>query len=123
DAGLHLLHRLAARERAEAVDVGLAVHEVPELLGAATRHRVLDRERAAQAHDVGGTVAALDALPARIGRPFLFEGGNLLFAAELFGEVLRHGHSGSWLKDWRVAVGVTVRRHLTLMSYRRHILF
>ena len=34
-AGLDLLHGLAAGQRAEAVDVGLVVHQVPQLLGAA----------------------------------------------------------------------------------------
>ena len=119
DAGLDLLHGLAAGERAEAVDVGLAVHEVPQLFGAAAGQRVLDRERAAQPHHVGGAVAALDAFPARVGGPVFFEGGNLLFAAELFCDVLGHGHSGGWLRDGRCGHGLTVRQASALMSYRR----
>jgi hypothetical protein len=93
DPGLDLLHRLAAGERSQAVDVGFVVHQVPQLLGAAARNRVLDREGAAQAHHVGGAVAALDALPSRVGCPLLFEGGDLLFAAQLFCDGLRHVHS------------------------------
>ena len=56
DAGLDLLHRLAARQRAEAVDVRLGVDELPELLGAEARERVLDLHAAAQADDVFGRV-------------------------------------------------------------------
>ena len=47
------------------------------------RERVLDLQRAAQPHDVGGAVAALDALPARVLGPVLFECGDLLFAGQL----------------------------------------
>jgi hypothetical protein len=39
--------------------------------------------RTAQAHHVGGGVAALDALPAGVLGPVLFEGGGLLFAGQL----------------------------------------
>ena len=52
-AGLDLLHRLVAGERAERVDERLGVDEVPELFGAAPRERVLDADRAGQTHDVG----------------------------------------------------------------------
>ena len=65
EAGLHLLHRLVAGHRAERIDERLLVDELPELLGAAARERVLDVDRAAQADDVLRRVAALDALPAR----------------------------------------------------------
>jgi len=82
-AGLDLLHRLVARERAERVDEGLGVDEVPQLLGAAARERVLDRQRAAQLDDLGRAVAALDALPAGVLGPVLFELGDLLFAGEV----------------------------------------
>ena len=123
DAGLDLLHGLAAGQRAEAVDVGLVVDQVPQLLGAAAGQRVLDRERAAQAHDVGGAVAALDALPAGIGGPVFFEGGDLLFAAQLFGDGLGHGHSEGLIEKCGAVCGrgLTVRQAQTLMSYRRHI--
>ena len=72
-AGLHLLHRLVAGHRAQRVDERLVVHQLPQLLGAAARERVLDVDRAAQAHDVFRRVAALDALPAGIFRPVLLE--------------------------------------------------
>jgi len=72
-AGLDLLHRLVAGERAQRADEGLVVHELPQLLGAAPRERVLDVQRTAQAHDVLRRVAAPDALPARILRPVLLE--------------------------------------------------
>ena len=73
EAGLHLLHRLVAGQRAERVDERLVVDELPQLLRAAARERVLDVDRAAQAHDVLRRVAALDAFPARILRPVLLE--------------------------------------------------
>ena len=72
DAGFHLLHRLAAGECAEAVDVSLGVDQVPQLLGTAASQCVFDRHRAAQTHDIGSAVAALDALPARVSRPVFF---------------------------------------------------
>jgi hypothetical protein len=82
-AGLDLLHGLVAGQRAEAVDEGLGVDQVPQLLGAALGQRVLDGQAAAQAHHVGGGVAALDAFPAGVLGPVLFEGGDLLLAGEV----------------------------------------
>ncbi|MDT4857743.1 hypothetical protein FQZ97_921770 [compost metagenome] len=123
-AGLGLLHRLAGGDRAEGVHVallGTAVDLGPELFSAALGQRVLDGERTAQANHVGCAVAALHALPARIGGPVLFEGGNLLFAAQLFVQGLGHGHSVRLIEGWRCGRGVTVIRLRTLMSYRRHI--
>ena len=73
EARLHLLQRLVAGHRAQRVDERLVVHQLPQLLGAAARERVLDVDRAAQAHDVLRRVAALDALPARVLRPVLLE--------------------------------------------------
>ena len=64
-AGLHLLHGLVARQRAERGDVRQLVHERPEALGSAPRERVLDRERPAQPEDVLRRVVATDPLPAR----------------------------------------------------------
>ncbi len=82
-AGLDLLHRLVAGQRAERVDERLGVHQRPQLLGAALGQRVLDGQRAAQAHHVGGAVAAGDAFPARVLGPVLLEGGGLLFTGRL----------------------------------------
>ena len=90
-AGFDLLHGLAAGERAQTVDIRLRVQQIPELLGAATRQRVLNPERTAQAHHIGRAVAPLDALPAGIGGPVFFQCGNLLFATQLFGHCLGHG--------------------------------
>jgi hypothetical protein len=73
EARLHLLQRLVAGHRAQRVDERFRVHELPELFGAAARERVLDVDRAAQAHDVLRRVAALDALPPGIFRPLLLE--------------------------------------------------
>ncbi len=72
-AGLHLLQRLVAGHRAERVHERLVVHQLPQLLRAAARERVLDVNRSAQAHDVLRRVAALDALPAGVFRPVLLE--------------------------------------------------
>ena len=62
--GADLLHRLVAGERAERVDVGLGVEQLPEAPRAERRERVLDLERAAQALDVGLGVGADDAVEA-----------------------------------------------------------
>jgi hypothetical protein len=76
---LDLLHRLATGQRAEAVDEGLVVDQIPQLLGAAACQRVFDRERAAQAIYICSGVAALDALPAGILIPILLNLGDFLF--------------------------------------------
>ena len=73
ESGLHLLQRLVARQRTQRGDERLVLHQLPELLGAAPRERVLDVDRAAQADDVLGGVTALDALPAGILGPVLLE--------------------------------------------------
>jgi hypothetical protein len=57
------------RERAERIHERPLVAQLPQLLGAALRERVLDRHAAAQAHDVVGAVAALQAPPARVFLP------------------------------------------------------
>ncbi len=75
DAGLDLLHRLARGERAEAVDVRLGGHQLPQLLGAEARERVVDLHVAAQPDDVLGLVGPLDALPARVVVPVLAQCG------------------------------------------------
>ena len=63
-AGLHLLHRLVARQRTESIDVVLAVHQVPEPLRAEPGQRVLDLYGPPQLGDVLRAVRALDAFPA-----------------------------------------------------------
>ena len=68
EAGADLLHGLVAGAGAERGDVRAVVQEVPELLGADARERVLDPDGAAQALDVLRSVGPLDALPAlRVG--------------------------------------------------------
>src|SRR6185503_4518441 len=66
NAGLDLLHRLVAGERAERIHERPLVHEAPELLGAAAGEGVLDLHAAAQPVDVFGGVAATHALPAGV---------------------------------------------------------
>ena len=84
EAGLDLLHRLIAGQRAERVDERLLVDRFPQLLRATSRERVLDGHGTAQAHDVVRRIAALDSLPARIGFPLLLELLGLLLTS-------RHG--------------------------------
>ena len=84
EAGLDLLHRLVAGQRAERVDERLLLQIAPQLLRAQPRERVLDVHRAAQAHDVLGVIGPFHALPARIRLPFF---------AELLGRKMRHGGS------------------------------
>ncbi len=94
DACLDLLHRLAAGQGAQTVDVRRVVDQVPQLLGATVGQGVLDLEGAAQTDHVSGGVAALDALPAWVFSPVFFEGGDLLFASA-------HVYSSRvWIFDW-----------------------
>ncbi len=82
-AGLDLLHRLVAGQRAERVDERLGVDQRPELFGTALGDGVFDRERTTQPNHIGGAVAALHAFPARVARPVLLQGGDLLFTGQL----------------------------------------
>src|SRR4029079_1423453 len=79
-AGLHLLHRLVAGERAQGIDERLFVAELPELFRAEFRERGLDPDAAAQFYDIGGLVAALDALPAGVLGPVFLQLRDLLFS-------------------------------------------
>jgi hypothetical protein len=81
-AGFYLLHGLVTRQSTQRVDVGLLVHELPQLLRAEPRQRILDVNRAAQAYHVFRLVRALHALPAGIGLPVF---------AQLLGSGSRHG--------------------------------
>src|SRR5260370_245364 len=73
EARAHQLHGLVAGDGSERMDVVLGVDQVPELLGAEERQRVVQTDRAAQAHDVGAAVRALDAFPTRARAPVLLE--------------------------------------------------
>jgi hypothetical protein len=76
--GLHHLHGLQARLRAEGGDVVLVLQQLPEALGAEAREGVLDAHRSAEANDLVGAVGALDALPARVEAPLLGQSPGLL---------------------------------------------
>ena len=65
ESRLHGLHGLVARHAAKAADHRFLVQQLPEFFRTQARERVLDVHRAAQSHDVGGRVGALDAAPAR----------------------------------------------------------
>ena len=94
EAGLHLLQRLVSGQRAQRVDERLVVDELPQLLRAAARERVLDMDRAAQPHDVFRGVAALDAFPAGIFRPVLLEPCRFEIVVHLLLPSVRRGQSG-----------------------------
>ena len=83
EAGLDLLHGLAAGHGAEGVDVVFLVHQLPQALGAERGERVLDLDGAAEVDDVGGGVVAADAFPARVGGPLLVEVGGVGLAGIL----------------------------------------
>ena len=72
-AGLYLLHRLVAGDRAEGADVRLFLHVLPQLLGPDLGQRVLDLHAAAQAEHVFRRVGPLDPFPARIVSPVLHQ--------------------------------------------------
>jgi hypothetical protein len=81
-AGLDLLHRLVAGQRAERVDEVFLVQRFPQPLGAAPGQGVLDPHRAAQAYHVLGAVIALDTRPAGVVPPVqadLFGGRQVVF--------------------------------------------
>ncbi len=56
------LHRLVAGDGAERMDIGHGLELRPQTVGAHLRQRVGDLHRAAQAHDLGGAIRALDAV-------------------------------------------------------------
>ncbi len=64
EAGANHLHRLVAGDRAERMDMIVALHQLPQAIGAAAGEAVLDRDRAAQPLDVGDAVRPGDALEA-----------------------------------------------------------
>lgn len=95
DAGLDLLHSLAAGQGAHAVDeiflraegrLGTLGNQIPELLGAHFCKGVLRLNRATQADDVSSGVSASHAFPAWVFSPVFFEGCNLLFACQCHGD-------------------------------------
>ena len=90
DARFDLLHGLSTGQCAQAIHIGLGVHQAPEFFCTAARQGVLNRERTTQTHHIGSAVTALDPLPAGIGGPVFFQCGDLLFAAQLFGQGLGH---------------------------------
>ncbi len=69
EAGLHHLHGLAARERAERADEPVAVEQLPQALGAEARERVLDVDGAAQPLHVFLRVGPRDAVDPPVHRP------------------------------------------------------
>lgn len=70
-AGSHLLHGLVAGEGAESCDPApvLAVHQVPETLGASPRERLLLDDAPPERDDVLGGEVAGDPAPAGLGLP------------------------------------------------------
>ena len=70
---LDLLHSLVARQCAQGVDEGFVVDQVPQLFGTTLGQRVFNLQRTTQAHDIFSGVTALDALPTRVGIPFLLQ--------------------------------------------------
>ncbi len=79
-AGLDLLHGLVASQGAQGVDERHVVHLLPKTIRTATGQRMLNHHRTAQAHHFLCAITALDALPARVLRPVLFQRCHLLFA-------------------------------------------
>ncbi|SKY92020.1 Uncharacterised protein [Mycobacteroides abscessus subsp. abscessus] len=77
EARAHLLHGLVTGQRAERVDVVVAVDAFPQDLGATTSEGVLLDDGALELGNLLGSVFARDALPPRVGVPVLldFRGG------------------------------------------------
>src|SRR5204862_6210112 len=72
--------RLVAGERAERIHEGPLAAELPELLRAKPRERVLDLHATAQPDYVFGAIAALDVFPARARCPLLLQRLNFFFS-------------------------------------------
>ncbi|MNZ79711.1 hypothetical protein D3C78_983220 [compost metagenome] len=84
-ARLGLLHRLAAGQGAEAVDVtllGAAVDQLPQLVGAALGQGVCRLQAATQVHHVFGAVAAFDPFPAGVFCPVFLDSLDLLLTGQ-----------------------------------------
>ena len=77
-AGLHHLHGLQARLRAEGGDVVLVLQELPQALGAEPREVCSTRTEPRRRDDLVGAVRALDALPARVEAPLVGQSPGLL---------------------------------------------
>jgi hypothetical protein len=92
----HHLHRLVPGERAERVEVGLRVQQLPQPARAAVGQRVLDAHGAAQALDVLRRVGARDARPAP-GRHVLQQVGR----RRVLLEAGRHGLHASRARSGR----------------------
>ena len=85
DAGLGLLHRLAAGQGAEAVYIaflGAAVDQLPQFVGAALGQSVCRLQAATQVHHVLGAVAALDPFPAGVFCPVFLDSLDLLLTGQ-----------------------------------------
>ena len=95
ETSLDLLHRLIAGQRTQGVDKGLLVDEFPELFGAPSRQRVLDVNRAAEAHDVFRRVVARDPFPPRVLRPILLQPCRFEIVIHDCSHHLRCGQSGN----------------------------
>jgi hypothetical protein len=111
------------------------VKQVPEFFCTATRQGVLNRERAAQTHDICCGVAALDALPTGVGGPIfsnaaiccsrlscstIFCGMTISLevvdveAKDHFKNLLHRGNSKSYIRLLKYSISYT--RHLFIHS-------
>ena len=63
------LYGLVASHGAESVDILFGGQHLPQALGAESRQRVLDVQRAAQAHHIFRGIRTGNSLPARVGLP------------------------------------------------------
>src|SRR5690606_6363874 len=80
ESRLDLLHGLVPSQRAQRIHEWLGMQQAPQLFGATACQRMLDLHRTTQTHDLFGTVAALDALPARIFSPALLQIAYFVFS-------------------------------------------
>src|SRR3984893_10635266 len=73
NTGLHLLHGLVAGHRAQRVDIGLGLQQLPQALGAHASQRVLDVDRSTETQHIFGRVSSLNALPTPIIGPVVVQ--------------------------------------------------
>ena len=89
-----LLHGLTGGDGPESIHItllGVAIDLRPQLFSPSLSQCVLRLQTAAQTNHISSAIAALDALPTGVLRPVLFEGGDLLFTAQLLVQRLGHG--------------------------------
>ena len=98
EPGVRHLHRLVAGQRAERIDIRLAVQQALKLFGHLFRDRVLDLHRVPRERFLGGVIAG-HAAPARIAAPLIFKVLDF-FNRAVHGSNVKNSSSVSLAMSW-----------------------